>query len=298
MSEEQEEMAAAAGSVESSFEAVSASDDGISISSSGDTSRQIVVWLEEAQGLGMGGVQAERHAAAKSDRHLGVQVTRPFRRPPTPVLTALDDGSIDSGEQFRLRGDVFTIGRKQGDIVLSHDSSVSGIHAQIRRQQVGGKYVWYLTDLDTRNGTFVRSARAALTNQVMILGSRRFVLDNPLASLSADGADSNTNAMAVQPPPESIWPTLREFTTHERSLAIPIKHDRSVIGRAGSGAEILLDDPLIDHRHAILQRTPTGVWMISSLDTLNGIWVTVPTIQLTTSCHFQCGEQRFHFALP
>lgn len=54
---------------------------------------------------------------------------RPVLRPPVPVLTVLDDGSQDEGEQYRLRGEVFAIGRTSGDARLPNDASISGRHA-------------------------------------------------------------------------------------------------------------------------------------------------------------------------
>src|SRR5262249_23906879 len=49
---------------------------------------------------------------------------RPSRRPTTGLLTVFDDGR-DEGEQIRLRGDRFIIGRTEGDLVIPHDGLLS-----------------------------------------------------------------------------------------------------------------------------------------------------------------------------
>ena len=58
---------------------------------------------------------------------------RPVLRPPMAMLCLLDDGRED-GEWIRLRKDVTTIGRTEGDIVVPHDTAMSGRHAAIQRE--------------------------------------------------------------------------------------------------------------------------------------------------------------------
>jgi hypothetical protein len=64
---------------------------------------------------------------------------RPTLRPPTPILTICDDGSED-GELIRIRKDSFVIGRTEGDLLIPHDSQISGRHAELRQSFVKEKH--------------------------------------------------------------------------------------------------------------------------------------------------------------
>ena len=97
-----------------------------------------------------------------------------------PILTVLDDGSVDEGEQIRIRKDSFVIGRSSGDLVIPNDTTVSGRHAEIRLTTSRGQRQWMLHNLESVNGTFVRVSTANLVDDaIIILGSRRFRLEKP-----------------------------------------------------------------------------------------------------------------------
>ena len=224
---------------------------------------------------------------------------RPALRPPVPVLTVLDDGSQDEGEQYRLRGEVFTIGRTSGDVRLPNDVSMSGQHAEIRRTVWKGGFQWQLMDVGSVNGTLVRCARAILhENAILLLGSRRFRLRNPLRPSEVPAVGPVTRLMDGAHIPETVWPVLSEASSKTGALQFPVRQESMTIGRAGSGADIELDDPLLANRHARLDRRHDGTWVISAENTRNGIWVSTARVQLNAHCYFRCGEQRFRFALP
>ena len=96
----------------------------------------ILRWLDEQQA----------RDAMPDDRFAGEDTHeyRPTLRPPVPVLTVLDDGSRDYGEEFRIRTDSFSIGRTVGTLKLPNDPSISGAHAEIRRVPWKGGYQWHL----------------------------------------------------------------------------------------------------------------------------------------------------------
>ena len=70
---------------------------------------------------------------------------RPVLRPPVPILTVLDDGTFANGEHFRLRGDTFSIGRTDGNLVIPCDRTLSGSHVEIRRVDDRGQVDGYLS---------------------------------------------------------------------------------------------------------------------------------------------------------
>lgn len=73
-----------------------------------------------------------------------------IKNAPRHRLVLIVDGQ-ETDEEFELSGDV-VIGRLNGDITFPYDDFVSGNHARIVKR--GNTY--YLTDQDSRNGTFIR----------------------------------------------------------------------------------------------------------------------------------------------
>src|SRR5262249_21053971 len=106
--------------------------------------------------------------------------TKPFQpshRLPAARLCVLDDGKED-GEWVWLRGARLVIGRSEGDVVIPNDSMMSSRHAEIVRRYEEGRVRWYLIDLKSTNGTFVRVGSAVLKHgQEIALGSGCFSFD-------------------------------------------------------------------------------------------------------------------------
>lgn len=253
--------------------------------------RRIVKWVSEPDAFGRG--SEPRYAPEDSHDF------RPCLRPPVPVLTILDDGSMEQGEEVRLRRERFSIGRTSGDVQIPNDTSISGAHAEIRRTPWKGGFQWHLHDLDSVNGTFVRCVRAVLhENAILILGTRRFRLRNPLKPGSMPLMTRDTNLLDGRHIPDAVWPVLTEASAKPGAVEFSLRSDKLVIGRAGGGADIELDDPLLANRHAELKRMRDGTWMIVAETTRNGIWVSISAVGLTPWSFFRCGEQRFRFVIP
>jgi len=250
--------------------------------------QQIIRWIVDPTTL---------HPSAEQPDPLERPV-RPMLRPGVPVLTALDDGMLSEGEDFRLRHDTFTIGRSEGDFVIPTDRTLSGRHAEIQRVETRGQFSWMLVDLDTANGTFVRVNSANFfADTIVILGARRFRLVQPFADLRKSGDDSTT-LLDKRHTPADLWPTLTETGTSATALKFPIHHHEATIGRLGGGCTISVDDPHLAKHHATITRSTSGVWKIRPGKTSNGVWVNIRTIALTPHCHFRCGEQYFRFVIP
>lgn len=251
----------------------------------------ILRWLDERQAS---------HAMSE-DRFAGEDTHeyRPSLRPPVPVLTVLDDGSRDYGEEFRMRADTFSIGRTAGTLTLPNDPSISGAHAELRRVPWKGGYQWHLHDLGSVNGTFVRSSRSVLhETTVMVIGARRFRLRNPLKPAARQLSSSDTNLLDNVSLPETVWPVLIEASGKPGAVQLPLRGETATIGRVDGGADIELDDPLVANRHATLKRQRDGSWLMEADFTRNGVWVSVTSIELRSNCFFRLGEQRFRFMIP
>jgi len=252
--------------------------------------RRIVKWVSGADPFG----PSERKYAPED-----IQDFRPVLRPSAAILTVLDDGSMEQGEDVRIRQETLTIGRTSGDVRIPHDPAISGVHAEIRRTPSKGGYQWHLHDLDSVNGTFARCCEAVLSDDaVVILGSRRFRLKDPLKPSKNPEVVHDTNPTDRSRMPEDMSPVLVEASARPGALEFALRSDRLVIGRTGGGADIELDDPLLDDHHAELKRLQDGSWTITSDGTKNGIWVSISATLLAPLCYFRCGEQRFRFVIP
>lgn len=251
--------------------------------------------------------QATANTAAKTKAKQGVQKEKayhPTSRPPVAVLIACDDGK-DTGESFRIREDQFLIGRTEGDVQLSHDEMVSSRHAAITRQTVGGEPRIVVTDLQSRNGLFVRVTKAPLLHKAEVLiGRGQYRMDivqdvvpetsEMAANLATNMHEpSGTRAMAGQEEPGSV--ILSEIVAGRPQTKIKLEADKYVIGRESDCDIRRSNDPFTAGKHALLTQSENGTWVIENQKTRNGIWLRMPQVIVAVgkSCEFRIGEQRF-----
>ncbi len=229
------------------------------------------------------------------------QVFRPSMRAPALHLTIYDDGET-AGETIRVRDERFTIGRTEGDLRLPNDDLISSRHVSLTRQMVKGKCVWVITDLQSRNGLFIRVAKAPLHHQAeFLIGSGRYRLDLPGSTAGP--------TQGYSPEDHHRAPVTQAFG----DLHSEEQETLTEILRSGIGSRYVLDrelywigrdrdcdicrpnDPYLRGKHASLKRSSRGSWVIQHHSTVNGIWLKMPQISLTggKGCEFQIGEQRF-----
>jgi hypothetical protein len=228
-----------------------------------------------------------------------VAVYRPTLRPPTALLTVCDDGRSE-GEQFRLRGDRFVIGRTDGDLLVPHDGMISSRHVEIIRQTIAGHQRWVITDLQSRNGLFVRISRTLLADQSeLLVGKGRYRLLAP-PSDAPDTADysppenarNTTQAWGAEAAAPAI-PALVEVVGNSFTNRVPLVGTEYWIGADPSCAICRPNDPFCDPQHARMSRDAKGVWQIEHSKTVNGLWFRVPQVVCESVVQFQIGEQRF-----
>lgn len=229
------------------------------------------------------------------------QAERPIERPPVGLLCILDDGKHD-GEWVRLRTDRTVIGRSEGDVLIPHDPRISGKHFEIVRKANGLKYQWFLVDLQSTNGTFVRIGSTPLRHDHEILigrGRYRFEagsLANALPAAASGGAHHTTQPWTSEPM-RALVPSLVEVTPAGPVYRFALTLPEYWIGRDTQTCAIARpDDGLVNARHARLYRDANGQWHIENNKSLNGLWfrVTEP-IPLGKTCLLRAGEQRFLF---
>jgi pSer/pThr/pTyr-binding forkhead associated (FHA) protein len=202
------------------------------------------------------------------------------------------------------------IGRTEGDVVIPHDSLISGRHAEIVRVEHEGHYRWFLRDLNSTNGTFARVREAVLKDSTEFLIARRrfrFVEPSPAAGENAAGPD--LSAMDITKTCD--WRALRaarkaadrpclvEMLHDGDGCRYPLDQDSHWIGRDPKRSLLpLADDPTVSPLHARVFRDRQGRWRIEDANSVNGVWVRIREVALASQGAFLVGEQLFVIAFP
>jgi pSer/pThr/pTyr-binding forkhead associated (FHA) protein len=211
------------------------------------------------------------------------------------LLVVLDDGD-DEGETIRIRAGTFVIGRVEGDLVIPHDGGMSGRHAELSRRHEDGQARWYLRDLGSTNGTFVRASSVLLRHgQELLLGGKRYCFESAAGPAeAAPAAVATTQKWQVLTPQSAApgQPSLVELLAGGHGPRFNLSLPDTTIGRA-RGSAIVLDDPLVSPQHARITRDAKGRWSINNAGSRNGIWARMEEVPLHRGGQFQCGEQRF-----
>jgi hypothetical protein len=224
----------------------------------------------------------------------------PIVRPPMAVLTAFDDGKVD-GEQFRLRGGRFVIGRTEGQLKLSHDNQVSSKHVEIFQKDVGGRPCWVIVDLKSTNGLYVRVARTVLVDKSeFFIGQGYYRLTYPTSGTSttadympARSQRNATQAFGGEQPAGMPTPTLVELLRGAVHSQFALSRPEYWIGTDPECSVGRPNDPYCEPRHAKLFRDAQGMWHVENNMSVNGVWLRVPEIVVEGTVQFQIGEQRF-----
>lgn len=226
---------------------------------------------------------------------------KPLMRPAVPILTVLDDGSLETGQEIRIRQECFTIGRCTGDLVLPNDAALSAQHAELRLTEHRGLPRWALHDTGSTNHTFVRvNAVRLYPDSVVILGVKRYRLKQSVSrpAQATGPRPEATCLVAMEMPPNQPCDTLVEISGGDSDHVFPLLSSRITIGRDANRCPIHVDDPSLAGLHAELLRESDGSWRIVASPSRNGVWVSTRATRLTSCCYFQCGEQRFRFVVP
>lgn len=225
---------------------------------------------------------------------------RPVRRPPMAAVCVLFDGKED-GEWVPIRTEKLVIGRAEGDIVIPLDSMMSGKHAAISLEAEQGGFRWYLTDLQSTNGTYVRIAGTVLKHgQDLLFGSRRYRFN-----AAPQGAAQLARPSGITPQrlgtedwqtvsDGDLIPSLVEITCTGEGQRHLLTKAENWLGRDSSQCSVVLgNDRMISPRHARLYRDAKGRWHIENAGSRNGTWMRITRLAIEGTIQFQVGEQRF-----
>ena len=222
---------------------------------------------------------------------------RPIRRPPIASLYIFDDGQ-ESGETVRVRTSEITIG-KNADISIPHDDGISDAHVTIRRRETGTGYVWLIKDHERTTGLFVRMRKATLNDGTMFLAGSDYYLYSQCVDTPNGKSDVANRLAAGSIPGPSVfdsdiaYPSIKRFSDSKKIWLIDGEY---WIGRDSANALSSPHDPFLGARHVLVNK-PTSRWMASSFGITNGFWVKLRQLNVTNSCTFQIGEQRFRLTV-
>ena len=249
------------------------------------------------------GSAANRSPPAPSSRETPPQIYRPYRRPPTPILIAIDEGVQVEGEILRVRDEAFLIGRTEGDFQIPNDPDISGKHLELSVNERGGERVWTLRDLESTNGTFVRVHQAVLVkDKEVLLGYGRYRVEiDSASSVGSNGLPDespqdirSTRVYTPTSAAKGVAESLRLVDVADASRMLRFADSGGILGRDPSLGELSVDDPALNARHARIAKTKNR-WRIEDLSTTNGCWLRVNQLRITQDMEFQIGEQRFRF---
>jgi pSer/pThr/pTyr-binding forkhead associated (FHA) protein len=235
--------------------------------------------------------------------HEALPSFRPALRPPMALLCAFDDGQ-HTGEIVRVRVPSFVIGRSEGGLIIPHDGGISGRHAEIGRRLADDRVRWYLRDLGSTNGTFVRTLRAVLLDgQEILIGGQRFRFElNPgpdaavgdsQKHITEPGARGRPARPAVPVSDEPTVPYLVEIGPDGEESRHSLTDAETWIGRDPNHCAIVVDQPCVSPKHALIKTKRSGRWVIENARSRDGTWLRIHEIELGRGAQFQCGEQRF-----
>ncbi len=225
---------------------------------------------------------------------------RPINRQPLATLTILNDGSRDEGETIYIRDSKLVIGREKGDVTIPFDSDISGGHAELLCQKQKGKYRWYLRDLGSTNGTFIRGYRATLSQEMeLMIGSRRYCFQMPNHHSDGDETQAYQTQAFRSPSPEvmeQFVPRLTETgAIDEQGLSFSMDASEMRIGRSPECEIAVENDMFLSPKHAKFYTDERGRWMVDDMKSANGVWIRMKKMALDQQAEFQLGQQRFRF---
>ena len=220
-----------------------------------------------------------------------VQTVQPGAR----LTTILEDGT--DGPVYSLEADPTDLGREEGGIVLPNDPYLSPRHARFFRRGS----TWFVRDLDSLNGIFVRLARpASLVDGDLLLAGLQ-VLKFALVSGAeqALGPAKQHGTLLFGSPIFPRYARLCQRTVEGVTRNVFYLHkNETTVGRE-SGDIVFTDDPFLSRRHLVIRRdTARGTFTVEDLGSVNGTYLAIHgEVALENGAQIRLGQHLFRFDL-
>jgi len=250
-------------------------------------------------------------ASASTVAARSAEAPRPSHGAGRLVLIARDGGE---GPSYPI-GETTDIGRLEGTIVISEDRYISPRHARISFREGA----FYLRDLESTNGVFMRIPFQGVTQAEMSSGGEQVLADQDLFLVGQQvlrfdvvkhaeegfGIASDNGTLVFGTPAAPRYARLSQRTVE--GVVRDVFHVRkaeTVLGRE-QGDIVFPDDPFLSRRHCILRvhgATPASGsaasrrFTLSDLGSSNGTFLQVrEEVRLRPGDHFRIGQQLFRF---
>lgn len=231
------------------------------------------------------------------------------------ILIARDGGE---GPSYPL-GETTDVGRVEGNVVITEDRYISPRHARI--SQRGG--VFYLRDLESTNGVFVRipfqgTAQAEMAEMqrpgeqvladqdLFLVGQQVLRFEVVKHAEEGFGVASENGTLVFGTPAAPRYARLSQRTVEGVVRDVfYVRKAETVLGRE-QGDIVFPDDPFLSRRHCMLRvqaSAPTSAggppsrrFTLSDLGSSNGTYLQVrEEVRLRPGDHFRIGQQLFRF---
>ncbi|HTQ42931.1 MAG TPA: FHA domain-containing protein [Polyangiaceae bacterium] len=227
------------------------------------------------------------------------------------VLIARDGGE---GPSHPI-GETTDIGRTEGTIVIAEDRYISPRHARISFRNDA----FYLRDLESTNGVFVRIPFQGVTQPEMPSGGEQVLADQDLFLVGQQvlrfevvkhaeegfGIASDNGTLVFGTPAAPRYARLSQRTVEGVVRDVfHVRKTETVLGRE-QGDIVFPDDPFLSRRHCMLRvhgaTPPSGSaasrrFTLSDLGSSNGTFLQVrEEVRLRPGDHFRIGQQLFRF---
>jgi FHA domain len=227
------------------------------------------------------------------------KLIRPMRRVAYPVITLVDDGKIDQGEVIRIRKEIFSFGRSEGDVTFPVESLLSARHCRfVLHRHEDHQYHWAIEDLDSRHGTYMRCAEIELSPGMEFLaGGTRFRLIGPKRlRLNMTGGNVSYYQATIDHSSKVEYLEICSYAINHIPQSIQLDRRQLDVGRLTNQA--LKVDPFLEPSHFSIEKSSEGKWKVIDNKSHNGIWVRIHTAFLASHSQLIIGEQRLVFQLP
>lgn len=211
------------------------------------------------------------------------------------LTTIAEDGS--EGVSYPLAYDQIDLGRQEGELVLGEDPYLSPRHARFSRRAEA----WYVRDLESLNGVFVRLTAASplVDGDLLLVGLQvlKFQLVNSAEQALGPAAQHGT--LVFGSPAVPRYARLSQRTVEGVTRNVFYLHkDETTIGRE-SGDIVFSDDPFLSRRHLLLRRNaPKGGFTAEDCGSSNGTYLAIRgETRLEHGAQLRMGQHLFRFDL-
>lgn len=194
------------------------------------------------------GPNAEQPVAGGPERTLLSSPVSGETKVSAQLVAILKDGS--DGRVFSLTDEQVDVGRVEGEVLLPDDPYLSPRHARLSNRSGD----WFLRDLDSVNGIFVRIREPVdLTDGDMLLLGQQVLRFETLSDAELPLGPARLHGVLVFGTPEvPRIARLVQYTTEGVGRDVHyLYRDETVLGRE-NGDIVFTDDPFLSRRHAAI----------------------------------------------